>query len=161
MMNSSIFSASSAEGLRSKALRPSFSWNSFSLKTTLNFPLYPSSIHEKNLSKAVFCQVANANRPETKGSRALAFANHGANDSQRYCHQRRNLFGRCGSRKAALPHHQLIGLSQVLCGNGRIQTPGDVHRLTALVLYIVRSPEVGIGCSRIADAIRLKFADKE
>ena len=29
------------------------------------------------------------------------------------------------------------------------------------MLYIVRSPEVGIGCSRIADAIRLKFADKE
>jgi len=73
-----------------------------------------------------------------------------------------NIFSQqCGNRKAALSHHQLIGLSQVLCGDGRIQTPGDVHRLTALVLYIVRSPEVGIGCSRIADAIRLKFADKE
>ena len=60
-----------------------------------------------------------------------------------------------------LSHHQLVGLSQILCGNGRIQTPGDVHRLTALVLYVVRSPEIGIGRSRIADAIRLEFANKE
>ena len=60
-----------------------------------------------------------------------------------------------------LSHHQLVGLSQVLCRNRRIQTPGDVHRLAALVLYVVRSPEVGIGRSRIADAVRLEFANKE
>ena len=58
-----------------------------------------------------------------------------------------------GNRKATLPHNQLIGLSQVLCGDGGIQAPGDVHRLTALVLYVVRSPKVGIGRSRIADAV--------
>lgn len=52
-----------------------------------------------------------------------------------------------------LSHNQLIGLSQVLCGDGGIQAPGDVHRLTALVLYVVRSPKVGIGRSRIADAV--------
>ena len=60
-----------------------------------------------------------------------------------------------------LSHHQLVGLSQVLCRDGRIQTPGDVHRLAALVLYVVRNSEIGIGRSRIADAVRLKFADKE
>ena len=130
------------------------------LKRTIQALILFSGFHT---SKAVFRQVTNAKRPETTGFRtlALAFTNHGANDSQRYRYQRRYLFGRCGNRKAALPHHQLIGLSQVLCGNGRIQTPGDIHRLTALMLYVVRCPEIRIGRSRIADAVRLEFADKE
>jgi len=39
----------------------------------------------------------------------------------KYAAIKENIFSRqCGNRKAALPHHQLIGLSQVLCGNGRI-----------------------------------------
>lgn len=95
------------------------------------------------------------------GVRALPFINQCPNTVLRYRLKRRFPSHRCGNRKAALPHHQLIGLSQILCGDGRIQAPGDVHRLAALVLYIVRGSEIGIGRSRIADAIRLEFADKE
>ena len=60
-----------------------------------------------------------------------------------------------------LSHHQLVSLPKILCGDGTIQLPSNIHRLTALVLYVVRNSEIGIGRSRIADAVRLKFANKE
>ena len=64
-----------------------------------------------------------------------------------------------GNRKATLPHHQLIGLRRYL-RDGASRRQVMFIGLLPSCLYIVRSPEVGIGCSRIADAIRLKIADK-
>ena len=63
------------------------------MKRTIQALILFSGFHA---SKAVFRQVTNAKRPETMEFRALAFTNHGANDSQRYRHQR---------RYPSLPHH--------------------------------------------------------
>ena len=42
-----------------------------------------------------------------------------------------------------------------------IQLPGDIHRFFAVVLYIVRCAEIGIGGSTAGNTIRLEFAHEQ
>ena len=70
---------------------------------------------------------------------------------------------RCASRysRRLLPHHQFIGLLQILRRDGGVQLPRDVHGTGALMLDIARRAEVGIRCRGVQYPVRLKLPDEQ
>ena len=62
---------------------------------------------------------------------------------------------------ALLPHHQLVGLLQILRRDGGVQLPRDVHGTGALMLDIARRAEIGIRRRGVQYPVRLKLPDEQ
>ena len=62
---------------------------------------------------------------------------------------------------ALLPHHQFVGLLQILRRDGGVQLPRDVHGPGALMLDVVRRAEIGIRCRGVKYPVRFKLPDEQ